>query len=112
MGLALRAAGAGRRVLLLQFFKDGSSSEVKALGSFANVDVVEHRQRFGFFWTLSDEEKAQARDYYTGLLEEIMARSEAYDLLVLDEAMSACSNRVIDEERLLSSWQKNRRGWK
>ena len=74
MGLALRAAGAGKRVLLLQFFKDGSSSEVQALRSFDLVEVVDHKQRFGFFWTLSDEEKERARAYYTDLLEEVMAR--------------------------------------
>ena len=102
MGLALRAAGAGKRVRVLQFFKDGSSSEVRALGRFDNVDVVAHRRQFGFFWTLSDAEKEEARVYYTGLLEEVMAESGAYDLLVLDEAMSACTNRVIDEGRLLA----------
>ena len=102
MGLALRTAGAGKRVRVLQFFKDGSSSEVRALGRFDNVDVVAHRRQFGFFWTLSDAEKEEARVYYTGLLEEVMAESGAYDLLVLDEAMSACTNRVIDEGRLLA----------
>lgn len=101
MGLALRAAGAGKRVLVLQFFKDGSSSEIQALGRFDNVEVVAHRKQFGFFWTLSDAEKEEARVYYTALLEETMAQSGAYGLLVLDEAMSACTNKVIDEERLL-----------
>ena len=100
MGLALRAAGAGRRVLVLQFFKDGRSSEVQALNSFPDVEIVSHKKRFGFFWTLSDEERAQAREYYSALLEEVMAKSGDYDLLVLDEAMSACTNGVICEERL------------
>ena len=90
MGLALRAAGAGKRVLVLQFFKDGSSSEVQALDRFDNVEVVAHRKQFGFFWTLSDAEKEEARVYYTALLEEVMAKSGAYGLLVLDEAMSRC----------------------
>lgn len=102
MGLALRAAGAGKRVLVLQFFKDGSSSEIGVLSSLPGVDVVEQKRRFGFFWTLSDQEKAQAREYYSALLEEVMAKSGAYDLLVLDEAMSACANGVIREERLLA----------
>ena len=31
MGLALRMAGAGKQVLVGQFFKNGSSSEIKAL---------------------------------------------------------------------------------
>ena len=102
MGLALRAAGAGKRVLVLQFFKDGSSSEIGVLSSLPGVDVVEQKRRFGFFWTLSDQEKAQAREYYTALLEEVMAKSGAYDLLVLDEAMSACAHGVIDEGEVLA----------
>ena len=31
VGLAVRASGAGKRVIFTQFFKDGSSSEVEAL---------------------------------------------------------------------------------
>ena len=30
-GLAVRASGAGLRVLFAQFFKDGSSSEIRAI---------------------------------------------------------------------------------
>ena len=86
MGLALRSAGAGRRVLVLQFFKDGNSSEVKALKNFATVDVVEQTRRFGFSWTLSEEELREAKAYYSSLL---------------DEAMSACTTGMIQEERLL-----------
>ena len=101
MGLALRSAGAGRRVLVLQFFKDGNSSEVKALKNFATVDVVEQTRRFGFSWTLSEEELREAKAYYSSLLEDAMAKSKEYDLLVLDEAMSACTTGMIQEERLL-----------
>ena len=102
MGLALRSAGAGRRVLVLQFFKDGNSSEVKALKNFATVDVVEQTRRFGFSWTLSEEELREAKAYYSSLLEDAMAKSKEYDLLVLDEAMSACAHGVIDEGELLA----------
>ncbi len=101
MGLALRSAGAGRRVLVLQFFKDGNSSEVKALKNFATVNVVEQTRHFGFSWTLSEKELREAKAYYSNLLEDTMAKSKEYDLLVLDEAMSACTTGMIQEERLL-----------
>lgn len=101
MGLALRCAGAGKRALVLQFFKDGNSSEVKALGTFPGVDVVEQKRRFGFSWTLSQEELREAKAYYSGLLEDAMAKSGGYDLLVLDEVMSACTTGMVREERLL-----------
>ena len=101
MGLALRAAGSGKRVLLLQFFKDGKSSEFAALEQVEGIDVIAQTKTFGFSWTLTDSQKAEAAEYSSGLLEEAFSRAEGYGLLVLDEAMSACANRMISETRLL-----------
>ncbi|MDE7219546.1 MAG: cob(I)yrinic acid a,c-diamide adenosyltransferase [Oscillospiraceae bacterium] len=102
LGLALRAAGSGKKVLLLQFFKDGKSSEFAALEHVPGIEVIPQTRTFGFSWTLSAEEKKAAGAYYSGLLEEAFRRSRAFDLLVLDEAMSACSTGTIDEARLLA----------
>lgn len=102
LGLALRAAGSGRRVLLLQFFKDGKSSEFAALEKVPGIAVIPQTRTFGFSWTLSDEEKMEARAYYAGLLEDAFRRSADFDLLVLDEAMSACTTGMIGEARLLA----------
>ena len=102
-----RGAGAregdysGRRVLLLQFFKDGKSSEFAALARVPGVTVIPQTRSFGFSWTLSPAEKEEARTYYAGLLEEAFARAGDFDLLVLDEAMSALSTGMIGEARLL-----------
>ncbi len=101
LGLAVRCAGSGRRALLLQFFKDGRSSEFAALEHVPGIRVIPQTRSFGFSWTLSEEEKAEARAYYAGLLEEAFARSGDFDLLVLDEAMSALSTGMIGEARLL-----------
>ena len=40
MGLALRMAGAGKQVLVGQFFKNGSSSEIKALSAVPGVETL------------------------------------------------------------------------
>ena len=101
LGLAVRAAGSGQRVLLLQFFKDGKSSEFNALEAVPGIEVIPQTRRFGFSWTLTDSEKAEAADYYSGLLETAFARAADCSLLVLDEAMSACATGMIDEGRLL-----------
>lgn len=100
LGLALRCAGSGRRVLLLQFFKDGRSSEFAALAHVPGIEVVPQERSFGFSWTLNEEEKWEARAYYSGLLEEGFRRAGDFDLLVLDEAMSACTTGMIEEGRL------------
>ena len=101
LGLALRAAGSGKSVLLLQFFKDGKSSEFAALDHVPGIEVVPQTRTFGFSWTLSGEEKKEAREYYSGLLENAFRRAAEVGLLVLDEAMSACTTGMIDEARLL-----------
>lgn len=102
MGLALRAAGSGKRVLILQLLKDGTSSEFASLARVPGIQTIPHTRTFGFSWTLSDEEKKQAKEYYTGLLEHAFDRGRDVDLLVLDEALGACSSGMTDEARLLS----------
>ena len=39
LGLAVRAAGSGKKVLLLQFFKDGKSSEFTALQDLQGLEL-------------------------------------------------------------------------
>ncbi len=102
MGLALRAAGSGMEVLVLQFLKDGSSSEFRSLAHVPGIKVVRHTRSFGFTWTMTQEQKAEARDYYTGLLESAFGQAPENGLLVLDEALGARSAGVLDEDRLLA----------
>lgn len=101
MGLSLRAAGSGKRVLILQFLKDGTSSEFTSFSRVPGVTVVPQTRTFGFSWTLTPEQKAEAKIYYTALLEDAFRSCADYDLLVLDEALGACGRDFIEEPRLL-----------
>ena len=101
-GLALRAAGAGRRVLFVQFFKDGSSSEVKALRSVPGVAVRICPVQHGFFRDMDDDTRRRAVADFTALFEAAAAEAaENADLLVLDEAVSACNHGMIPKDALL-----------
>lgn len=100
MGLALRAAGSGQRVVVVQFLKDGKSSEFGSLRQVSNIEVIPQTKIFGFSWTLSPEEKEEAAAYYSDLLERAFAAADS-GLLVLDEAVGACTNGFIPEKRLL-----------
>ena len=53
VGLSVRAAGAGKRVLFAQFLKDGSSSELNVLRALQNVEVAccEQNSAFSSRWT-------------------------------------------------------------
>ena len=48
VGLAVRASGAGKRVIFTQFFKDGSSSEVEALKTLPGVRTIHAHTVKGF----------------------------------------------------------------
>ena len=101
VGLAVRSAGAGNRVVFAQFFKDGSSSEINILRSLPQVKVLVCEKYFGRFRNMSEEGRAEAIRAYGALLEEALAAAQDAQLLVLDEAVSACNHGIIREEALL-----------
>lgn len=95
VGLSVRAAGAGKRVLFAQFLKDGSSSELNVLRALQNVEVACCEQNFGFFRSMDEQTKAAARLTYSALLEDVMRKSaDGVDLLVLDPRRSPPQPRL------------------
>lgn len=101
VGLAVRAAGAGKKVIFAQFFKNGSSSEVKMLRLLPGVETMHCKTVSGFYSQMSEADRDQARCDYSRLLEDALtAAREGADLLILDEAISSCNYGTICEETL------------
>lgn len=101
-GLALRAAAAGFRVLILQFFKDGSSGEMRLLSEQPQVTVIPGG--IGkFSWDMDEAEQALQTQKHNELLAIAAGRlaEGSCDLLILDEICSAWSTGFIDRERVL-----------
>lgn len=96
VGLAVRASGAGKRVIFTQFFKDGSSSEVEALKTLPGVRTIHAQTVKGFYRSMTPEQREQAREDYTALFRQVAAGKDA-DLLILDEIVSACNRGVVPE---------------
>ena len=83
MGLALRALGHGRRVVIVQFLKDGTSGEIAPLRTAgATVYACPNAK---FTWLMDENDKAQARAVSADALEKALA--QPFELLVLDEAL-------------------------
>ena len=96
MGLALRALGHGRRVVIVQFLKDGTSGEIAPLrAAGAAVYACPNAK---FTWLMDEADKAAAREAYARALGQALA--EPFDLLVLDEACAACKNDLVEEALL------------
>ena len=88
VGAAVRAAGNGKTVLIKQI---------------PGIKVLPCTRQFGFSWKMKQEEKEEAKQYYGKELEKAwkMALDQEIDMLVLDEAVGACTLGFIEEERLL-----------
>ena len=99
-GLALRAAGHGLRVCIIQFIKgQWPTGETKAVSRFA--DLIElHTKGAGFTWTSTEEETRQAAAQAWQLAME-KALSDRYDLLILDELTYLVSYQLLAEEEVL-----------
>ena len=97
MGLALRAMGSGKRVVILQFLKGGKSGEVPLLEQLG-AKVYRGKAGQKFVFQMNEAEKAAARAVQNENLTAALA--EPADLLILDEAGSAWELDMVDKDLL------------
>lgn len=109
LGLCLRAAGTGRKVLIARFLKTNHSGELTALSRFDNVDLIANEQSFGFSvkWKDDPEARGKAEAYYGAMLREALSKavSGGYDVLFLDEIMASLRLGVVDAAALMDFLQ-------
>lgn len=103
MGLILRAAGHGRRIMLVQFLKNGKSGELVPLGQIPGVRILSGKASTRFTCAMDDTEKADTLALHRVNLDAAIqaARAGELDLLVFDEAMGAIQTGLLPEEKLL-----------
>lgn len=97
MGLALRAVGHGRRVLVAQFMKDGQSGELRTLRELPGVTVHQSPPMAHFTYQMTPEELAQERVRQTAELERIADEIRALKpgLIILDELAVAMRYQLV-----------------
>lgn len=97
MGLALRALGSGKRVVIVQFLKGGRSGEIPLLEQLG-AKIYRGKAGQKFVFQMNDAEKAETRELQNANLRA--AQQEPADLLILDEAGSAWELDMVDKELL------------
>ncbi len=100
MGLAMRAAGQGLSVKIVQFMKGRDTGELASLQRLG-IDVLRASRSEKFFHTMTEDEKAVLRTDALAVLRRIEAWLDSIDLLILDEALGALSCGVVKPDELL-----------
>ncbi|MDM8240175.1 cob(I)yrinic acid a,c-diamide adenosyltransferase [Pseudoflavonifractor phocaeensis] len=102
MGLALRAAGRGKRVVIAQFLKGANSGERFALAQLPQVTLLPVPDAVIFSFRMTEEERRAEARRYQDLLAQIRREAPGCFLLVLDEACAAVNTGLLPLEDLLA----------
>ncbi len=104
LGLALRAAGQGLRILILQFMKGQKNvGEYKALGRIGLPITIRQLGRAGFVHSRACETLDIAKAYKgLELFREALTGGE-YDMIILDEINVAVSFGLLEIEDVLAA---------
>ncbi len=102
LGLALRAAGHGRQVLLVQFLKGQPTGELASLARIPEVTVLRGKASEKFTFQMDERELQRTYDLNTKnlLTAQEQVRAKTCDLLILDEIFGALSCELVDEDLL------------
>jgi len=101
MGLALRMAGRGRRVVIAQFLKCEDSGERLALNGVPNVELLPLPDCLPFTFQLTEEQRKEELIRYSRMMSSLETRAGQADLLVLDEVCDAIDCGLVELERVL-----------
>lgn len=100
IGLAVRAAGAGRKVFIAQFVKGMHYSELDALKRFPEIEVRQYGLDCFIKQQPSNKDIEAAK---RGLQESIsVIKNNEHDVVILDEACIAVFYKLFDVDELIT----------
>lgn len=98
IGLAVRGAGSGMKVVLLQFLKGRPVSELAGLAMIPGIKVIRNCKDFGFYNTMTEQEKESITLLHNENLQtalDLVAKDKC-DMLILDEIAAAYHYGLVD----------------
>ena len=100
IGLAIRAAGAGMKVFIVQFLKMGDYSEIKVLGKFSDLITIE---QYGLGRFVSGKPSPEDTEAGKKGLERIKSIIEAgkHDVVIIEEGNVAVKYGLFSTQNLL-----------
>ncbi len=110
VGLCVRAAGHGKRVVFVQFLKSESSGERSVLRMLPQIVVFPCPHSTKFTFQMTEEEKREEARACSSRLCAAWKEAEKADMLVLDEVFGALSAGLLSEGEVLTGLRKKPKG--
>ena len=103
VGLAVRCAGRGNKVLLVQFLKSRDSGELYSLAKLPDIEVMRGKESKKFTFQMNEEEKHALLIENNKMFEQVLAKIKngGYSLLILDEVIGALNAKVFEMPKLI-----------
>ena len=103
VGLAVRCAGRGNKVLLVQFLKSRDSGELYSLAKLPDIEVMRGKESKKFTFQMTEEEKHALLIEHNKMFEQVLAKIKngGYSLLILDEVIGALNAKVFEMPKLI-----------
>ncbi len=106
VGLALRALGQGKKVVFCQFFKYGTSGEVKPLQTFDNLTYIKSNKVIPVVYRMTEEDKPEAKKCFSELFDKAVSLATECDMVVFDEILSTYNFGFLDKEYVIKTLTK------
>ena len=102
VGLAVRAAGAGQKVVFAQFMKNSDTSELHALCLIPHIRIIRSDTDLGWLDLKDEKKKAAFTKVQNQILEQVMQciLQKECDILILDEITYPYSYGLINRNML------------
>ncbi len=104
MGLAIRAAGRDKKVLLTQFLKDNESGELNSLEKLKdNIVLLKGDPVIKFFKFMSPEEQEITKKEHGERFKKVTKKAieEKFDLLIMDEIIASINLELISLDEVV-----------
>lgn len=106
-GLALRQLGYGRKILIVQFLKDGASGELKALKQFRDVRIYTREMPEKFYDYMDIQEQEITKGLQQDLWMVVEEQIASYDCIILDEIVDALHMHLLDADQVYEVLKKH-----
>lgn len=104
LGLALRAAGRGEIVVIVQFLKDSDTGELNSLTCLPNITLLRGTAAKVFVQDMTAEQLEKTKTIQNKNLQKALdlVSSDTCGILILDEALDAYQLGLLDKDLLLN----------